>query len=114
MLFERRCEVCWPCSTAEPSSRDSHSLGLLQVAAASTSPEYPTLNVHVQEPNDAAEEILVRGNLEEMHQKLATLASQGLAQRERMADLLESLTAQIEGVVHIADSTMNMAPSEVK
>jgi CPW-WPC domain-containing protein len=56
MLFEKRCEVCWPCGEAAPIAPPSPSgpVAFTQVSSNARAPEHPTLNLHVVEPNDAA------------------------------------------------------------
>ena len=86
-LFESRCQVCWPCSAAAAS--------FVQIQSSGAAPEYPTLNLHVAEPSDAAAMQSLNEAKQAMRMKLAALEANQVAIEEEMASAMASVTAQL-------------------
>jgi CPW-WPC domain-containing protein len=115
MLFEKRCEVCWPCGEAAPIAPPSPSgpVAFTQVSSNARAPEHPTLNLHVVEPNDAAGARELEQESRDMKERLAQLESRRLDLKKRMASMMASVTQDIEDLLamtgHAAKETKSVA-----
>jgi len=101
--FEGRCAVCWPCAAASPVAPPSPNGPVAFTQVRSQGPEYPTLNLHVAEPNDAAAVQSLRATRTALRNKLASLESSQLASAEEMAKKMASATRQMSALVSSAE-----------
>ena len=96
-LFESRCGVCWPCGAAVPAAPPSPNgpVAFMQAESSLGAPEYPTLNLRVQEPADLAYEKAAASATRANRATLVDLELRQLALREQMASKMASVTASI-------------------
>ena len=96
-LFESRCGVCWPCGAAVPAAPPSPNgpVAFVQTNASLSAPEYPTLNLRVQEPADLAYEKALDSARRTNRVNLMDLELRQLALREHMTSKMASVTARI-------------------
>merc|ERR1712176_1031579 len=94
--YAEACNVHWPCPTS--------AVGFLGVAGKVAAPRNPLLNLHVVEPGDSIEKQIIADERRSKRHELLELEEQELFERDFLANMMASVTAQISELLKVAEA----------